>query len=171
MCYIYILDSSTLLQDYVVTCARACGFPSKSILNGRQLQRMRLIWGIIGGVKYYLTSDCPTVPILLGQYRCEGLCPKSRLYLSWDNECPAIDVLVYIHAARIARLQQLLNYSGRSDVSSARANAALGAIINVTRTYVRIFIYCTRALALYYYSATRRKAELFSLRSNRYQSC
>ena len=36
-----------------------------------------------------------------------------------------------IHAAR---WQQLLNYNGRGDVSSACANAALGAIINVTRT-------------------------------------
>ena len=43
----------------------------------------------------------------------------------------------------IARWQQLLNYNGRGDVSSARA---LGAIINVTRTYVPIFIYCARAL-------------------------
>ena len=57
-----------------------------------------------------------------------------------------------------------MNYNGRGDVSSARANAALGAIIvdntvllyylyaiiNVTRTYmyVRIFIRCARALAL-----------------------
>ena len=58
----------------------------------------------------------------------------------------------------------IMNYNGRGDVSSARANAALGviivdntvlryylyAIINVTRTYmyVRIFIRCARALAL-----------------------
>ena len=34
----------------------------------------------------------------------------------------------------------IMNYNGRGDVSSARANAALGAIINVSRTYVRIFI-------------------------------
>ena len=61
------------------------------------------------------------------------------------------------------RWQQLLNYNGRGDVSSARANAALGAIINFTRTY----IYMLRSRA----SATRRKAELFSLRSNRDQSC
>ena len=61
-----------------------------------------------------------------------------------------------IHAAR---WQQLLNYNGRGDVSSARANAALGAIINVTRTYTPSA------------SATRRKAKLFSLRSNRDQSC
>ena len=71
----------------------------------------------------------------------------------------------------------IMNYNGRGDVSSARANAALGAIIvdntvllyylyaiinhNVTRTYmyvrvhVRTYIYmlCSRA------SATRRKAE------------
>ena len=48
---------------------------------------------------------------------------------------------VYIHA----RWQQLLKYNGRGDVSSARANTALGVIINVTRTYVRIFIHCARA--------------------------
>ena len=42
----------------------------------------------------------------------------------------------------------IMNYNGRGDVSSARANTALGAIINVTRTYARIFIRCARALAL-----------------------
>ena len=42
-----------------------------------------------------------------------------------------------IHAAR-------LNYNGRGDVSSARANAALGAINNVTRT-VRTYIYMLRS--------------------------
>ena len=66
----------------------------------------------------------------------------------------------------IARLQQLLNYNGRGDVSSARANAALGAIINVARTYVRIFIHCARELAL-----RAGKQSFFSLRSNRDQSC
>ena len=38
----------------------------------------------------------------------------------------------------VARWQKLLNYNGRDDVSSARANAALGAIFNFTRTYIRI---------------------------------
>ena len=47
----------------------------------------------------------------------------------------------------------IMNYNGHGDVSSARANAALGAIINFTRTYVRIFIRCA--------SAKRRKAELY----------
>ena len=42
-----------------------------------------------------LFSDCPTVPILSGQYRFEGLCPESRFVLSRDNECPAIGVLEY----------------------------------------------------------------------------
>ena len=42
-------------------------------------------------------ADCPTVPILSGQYRFKGLCPESRLYLSRDNECPAIGVLEYIY--------------------------------------------------------------------------
>ena len=47
-----------------------------------------------------------------------------------------------------------MNYNGRGDIDvSLRANAALGAIINVTLTYVRIFIRCA--------SATRRKAELY----------
>ena len=35
-------------------------------------------------------TDCPTVPILSGQYRFEGFSPESRLNLSRDNECPAI---------------------------------------------------------------------------------
>ena len=46
----------------------------------------------------------------------------------------------------------IMNYNGRGDVSSAHVNAALGAITNVTRTY--IYTLCSRA------SATRRKAEL-----------
>ena len=62
----------------------------------------------------------------------------------------------------IARLQQLLNYNGRGDVSSARANAALRAIT----LRVRIFIHCARALAL-----RAGKQSFFSLRSNRDQSC
>ena len=45
------------------------------------------------------------------------------------SACSCID----LHAAQ-------LNYNGRGDVSSARANAALGAIINVTRTYVYVYI-------------------------------
>ena len=76
------------------------------------------------------SSDCPTVPILSGQYRFEGLCLESRLYLS--------------RRARVY-MQQLLNYNGRGDVSSAPANAALGAIINFTRTYVRIYLYVALA--------------------------
>ena len=60
-----------------------------------------------------------------------------------------------------------MNYNGRGNVSSARVNAALGAIIvdntvlpyylyaiiNVTRTYVYLYAVLAR------YSATRRKAE------------
>ena len=46
-------------------------------------------------LQYRHYTDCPTVPILSGQYRFEGLCPESRLYLSRDNECPAIGVLEY----------------------------------------------------------------------------
>ena len=53
-----------------------------------------------------------------------------------------------------------MNYNGRGDVSSARVNAVLGAIINVTRTYVRIFIRCARALAL-----RAEKQSFVSLRS------
>ena len=53
--------------------------------------------------------------------------------------------------------ERAMNYNGRGDIdvssALARANAALGAIINVTRTYVRIFIRCP--------SATRRKGELY----------
>ena len=55
-----------------------------------------------------------------------------------------------IHAAR-------LNYNGHGDVSSARANTGLGAIINITRTYIRTYIYTLRSRA----DAARRKAELF----------
>ena len=47
----------------------------------------------------------------------------------------------------ITRWQELLNYNGRGDVSSARANAALGAIINVTRIYIRKYVYLYTALA------------------------
>ena len=54
-----------------------------------------------------------------------------------------------------------MNYNGRGDIdvssALARANAALGAIINVTRAYVRTYIYTLRSRA----SATRRKAELY----------
>ena len=35
-------------------------------------------------------ADCPTVPILSGQYRFERFSPESRLDLSRDNECPTI---------------------------------------------------------------------------------
>ena len=93
-------------------------------------------------------ADCPTVPILSGQYRFEGLCPESRLYLSRDNECPAIGVLEYTCSTMAEIIE--LQWAWR---------CKLGAIINVTRTYIRIFIRCA--------SATQRKAELFLLRSNR----
>ena len=59
-----------------------------------------------------------------------------------------------------------MNYNGRGDIdvssALARANAALGAIINVTRTNVCIFIRCARALAL-----RTGKRRFISLRSNR----
>ena len=68
-----------------------------------------------------------------------------------------------------------MNYNGRGDIdvssALARANAALAismklsAIINVTRTNVRIFIRCARALAL-----RAGKRSFISLRSNRDQS-
>ena len=50
---------------------------------------------------------------------------------------------VYMHAAR---WQKLLNYNGRGDVRRARANAALGAVINYV--YVRTYVYLYAALAL-----------------------
>ena len=58
-------------------------------------------------------TDCPTVPILSGRYRFEGLCSESRLYLSRDNECPTIGVLEYT----CSTMAELLNYNGRGDVS------------------------------------------------------
>ena len=99
-----------------------------------------------------LVTDCPTVPILSGQYRFEGLCPESRLYLSRDNECPAIGVLEYTCStmAAIIELQWAWRCKLRSAISIARANAALalGAIINITRTYhtyIRTYIYTLRS--------------------------
>ena len=65
-----------------------------------------------------LTADCPTVPILSGQYRFEGLCPESRFTLVRTTNVPR-SASSPIHAARC---QQLLNYNGRGDVSSASAS-------------------------------------------------
>ena len=81
-----------------------------------------------------MLANCPTVPILSGQYRFKGLCPESRLYpyTLLGTNVPR-SACSSIHRAQ---WQKLLNYNGRGNVSSARANAALGAIINVTRMYI-----------------------------------
>ena len=108
---------------------------------------------IVGSYRCYIhVVDCPTVPILSGQYRFEGLCPESRLYLSRDNECPAIGVLEYTCStmAAIIELQWAWRCKLRSAISIARANAALalGAIINITRTYhtyIRTYINTLRS--------------------------
>ena len=56
----------------------------------------------------------------------------------------------------------IMNYNGRGDVSSARANVALGAIINVTCTYNYTLFFC---------AIHAEKQSFVSLRSNRDQSC
>ena len=112
-----------------------------------------------------ICTGCPTLPISAGSSRFCLRSPASRLDRRWDNsdpacpqallhcylivqyrhtayECPAIGVLEYTCSTMAA----MMNYNGRGDVSSVCANAALGTIINVTRTYVCIF------------SATHRKA-------------
>ena len=93
-------------------------------------------------------ADCPTLPISAGSSRFCRRSPASRLDRRRDNsdpacpqallhcylivqyrhtvyECPAIGVL----ECTCGTMAAIMNYNGRGDVSSARANAALGAII------------------------------------------
>ena len=106
-----------------------------------------------------LTTDCPTLPISAGSSRFCRRSPASRLDRRRDNsdpacpqvlrhcylivqyrhtayECPAIGVL----ECTCGTMAAIMNYNGRGDVSSARANPALGAII-VDNTVLLYYLY------------------------------
>ena len=111
-------------------------------LSARALSSLEVSYSYIRNSK---DADCPTLPISAGSSRFCRRSPASRLDRRRDNsdpacpqalllivqyrhtvyECPAIGVL----ECTCGTMAAIMNYNGRGDVSSARANAALGAII------------------------------------------
>ena len=92
--------------------------------------------------------DCPTLSISAGSSRFCRRSPASRLDRRRDNSDPACPqallhcylIVQYRHTNVPRSAARWQHYNGRGDVSSARANAALGAII-VDSTVLLYYLY------------------------------